>query len=563
MKSPKTAYSIGKNRQPSSYRRSLLSLLMQRLRSGLRFSTGYAFYSFSVILCLLSFAFLFSCSQPSPVREQLSRAEQVMETDSRAAALVLDSIDSSTLRGEEAALYAILRTQTDYKNYKPLTSDSLARIATDYYGTPLHKNYHAAMAWYTLGCVYSEKNDDINAINAYLQAIGLFPETTNLYFALAKQNLGIHYLNRQMLDDALNTFSSCKNQLIEAGDKKRLAYIDYYIALAFLYKEEFEKAKELFSDVWNNDNTSNFLKGEALLQLAKISLYDDKNYPETLNLVHRHIAFTDSTFMGVDNNMLGDIYFETARYDSAYWFYRQSLLYENEINTLCCNYKKLSETASLVGQTDSIASYVSSYTILLDSISEIRRTEEIASIQSKYLLETEQRRQSLHKRWSLAVFSFSIVLVSLLLFLWFIQRDRKRKSDYISLCDEVRQSKLKKYENIKETLDSCCSVFRMTAAFDMMTNIQTKQDFHVDKKVSNLIAHDINTCFASLRTSLKQEAPAINEKEFFYITCDYLGFDTNTTSFFLCSAYSTLTSMKSRLKKKMTPELYSLFFPKK
>ncbi|MBP5322772.1 MAG: hypothetical protein J6Y84_03120, partial [Bacteroidaceae bacterium] len=103
----------------------------------------------------ISLLFLLSCSHPSPVREQLSRAEQVMETDSRAAALVLDSIDSSALRGEDAALYAILRTQTDYKNYKPLTSDSLARIATDYYGTPFRKSYHAALAWYSLGCVYS------------------------------------------------------------------------------------------------------------------------------------------------------------------------------------------------------------------------------------------------------------------------------------------------------------------------------------------------------------------------------------------------------------------------
>ncbi|MBP5323715.1 MAG: hypothetical protein J6Y84_07985, partial [Bacteroidaceae bacterium] len=109
------------------------------------------FRPFSVILCLLSAAFLFSCSQPSPVREQLSRAEQMMETDSRAASAVLDSIDSSALRGEDAALYAILRTQTDYKRDIPLTSDSLARIATDYYGTSLHKDYHAAMAWYTLG----------------------------------------------------------------------------------------------------------------------------------------------------------------------------------------------------------------------------------------------------------------------------------------------------------------------------------------------------------------------------------------------------------------------------
>ncbi|MBO4590048.1 MAG: hypothetical protein J5698_03650 [Bacteroidaceae bacterium] len=42
----------------------------------------------SSLLCLLSIVFLLSCVK-SPVREQLERAEQVMETDSRAASDVI------------------------------------------------------------------------------------------------------------------------------------------------------------------------------------------------------------------------------------------------------------------------------------------------------------------------------------------------------------------------------------------------------------------------------------------------------------------------------------------
>ena len=92
-----------------------------------------------------------------------------METDSRAAALVLDSIDSSTLRGEEAALYALLKTQADYKGYKRLTSDSLPLIATHYYGTR-RKTERAALSQYYLGCAYGDMHRDLDAIDAAFAA---------------------------------------------------------------------------------------------------------------------------------------------------------------------------------------------------------------------------------------------------------------------------------------------------------------------------------------------------------------------------------------------------------
>ena len=107
----------------------------------------------------------------------------------------LDSIPFATLRGEARALYAILRTQADYKCYVPLTTDTLIRYATDYYNTD-RKNYRAAMAWYSLGCVNTELGDDAGAVEAYLQAQSLFPDTTVRYYQICYHKLGRHYLNK-------------------------------------------------------------------------------------------------------------------------------------------------------------------------------------------------------------------------------------------------------------------------------------------------------------------------------------------------------------------------------
>ena len=97
-------------------------------------------------LLLMAVIGLLSCRDTS-CRDALQRAEALMETDPHAARAVLDSIDPppappvregrlSPLRGSGKgvlALYALLRTQADYKCRVRLTSDSLPLVATNLY----------------------------------------------------------------------------------------------------------------------------------------------------------------------------------------------------------------------------------------------------------------------------------------------------------------------------------------------------------------------------------------------------------------------------------------------
>ena len=74
---------------------------------------------------------------------QLEQLEAQLDAAPDAVHLALDSIPLATLRGEARALYAILRTQADYKCYIPLTTDSLIRYATTYYNRS-RKSYRAS-----------------------------------------------------------------------------------------------------------------------------------------------------------------------------------------------------------------------------------------------------------------------------------------------------------------------------------------------------------------------------------------------------------------------------------
>ena len=136
----------------------------------------------------------------------LSRVERLMENDIEVADSLISAMNKPTgKRGR--ARYALLKTQIDYKLYRPALNENGIRIATDYYGRD-RKSFHAAMAWYSLGCVSAELGRDSTAADAYLTALRLFPDTLVRYYALAQQNLSYIYLEHYLDYESLSMFKA-------------------------------------------------------------------------------------------------------------------------------------------------------------------------------------------------------------------------------------------------------------------------------------------------------------------------------------------------------------------
>ncbi len=94
-----------------------------------------------VMYSLLLATLCVGCGKHGYMR-QLERLEAQLDTAPDVVRLALDSIPYVSLDEEERALYAILRTQADYKCYVPLTTDTLIRHATAYYSRN-RKSYRA------------------------------------------------------------------------------------------------------------------------------------------------------------------------------------------------------------------------------------------------------------------------------------------------------------------------------------------------------------------------------------------------------------------------------------
>ena len=570
-----------------------------------------------VIVLLCSIAGLTSCrdaghpsvrrSDEKAVRAALVRAEALMESDPHAARALLDSIayphplpkgkaypqplpkgngvasggNQSPLLKEgtgEAAYYAWLRTQIDYKCDVPLTSDSLARIATDYYGTPRRPDYHAAMAWYTLGCVYKEIDDDINGTDAFLKAKSLFPDTLIRYYALAEQNLGIHYLNRHMTREAAHEFQSSKQNLIRLGDSTTVAFLDLSLARCCLYREDYASAKEWLERVLRNPHASQYVFTVAHFEMAKVETYFTHDYAKALGYIDYDIRHTtNKKELAGTYSLKATTLQKQGSLDSAWHYYHRSLECQSRITTFAYVYRQMAILAPQLGKADSIAYYVRGYHTYIDSLYIISNQQAIRQVMNDHRVEMEQQRlEENHRRILYIVVVF--VLVTLLFLLFTENRHKKR---LFALQYAIRQSNIELMNKTTQPEESDTVLFSSEAIADPDTYAKL---FHLGKKLfptklldnlerlkvisggeeSERICQDylsaVDNAFVELMMLLRTACPSLNKKELVYIISRMLRIDEGLIRIIQGSSKSAFRTRKTRIKEKLSNEFAEKLF---
>lgn len=148
----------------------------------------------TLLLCFLTFS-IAGCREGKDTAATLTEAEALMYTSPDSALQMLEAIPHpERLTGREQADYALLLTQARSRCRITSTSDSLIRIATDYY---LHtdNNNRKATAFLYLGDVYMDMKKYTEAIVPLKQAEEALEDTEFRIQSLVYSNLG--YLNRK------------------------------------------------------------------------------------------------------------------------------------------------------------------------------------------------------------------------------------------------------------------------------------------------------------------------------------------------------------------------------
>ena len=526
---------------------------------------------FAHILILLAvLPTCFGCGGHQATNPRLTQAESLLSSDPHAALVLLDSLQSAGLKSKkDIALYALLRTQAEYKCYIVPETDSLIRIATDYYGDR-KKGYHAALSWYTLGCVYSEWQDDAAAVEAYLKAKPLFPDTLSRYYILCNQNLGIHYLNRRMYRQAFEALNACRRGAVQTGDSATVAFADYHAALAHLYPSDYAEAKVLFSRVLSNPKSTPLTRTTTYLQLAKIEFYQNKDCTRARYYLHLNEAgVTDTTTLGANYSLRGDICCELQQPDSAYYWYRRSLACQSELFTDCWNYHQLAELAPRLGINDSIPAYIRRYTLLADSVRAAEQQAEISEAYSQQQM--EENRRALTRRATRILFTVIALalLVALLAGLAFLLRDRQRKIYYLRLQDELKQNRREsltipeadREELLRRKLDICCRMFRSTpSARLLLGRSAAAETLTFSAAERTRIVSDVTDSFVDVMLDVKNESPQLSEQDLLFCALSALRCSPRAQAECLLLSPTTLRTRKYRLKEKLPAELFALFF---
>ena len=475
----------------------------------------------TVIYSLLLATLLVGCGGRLSMR-QLEQLEAQLDTAPALVRLALDSIPFASLGDEARALYAILHTQADYKCYVPLTTDTLIRYATDFYNRN-RKSSRAAMAWYSLGCVYSELGDDAGAVDAYLQAQSLFPDTTVRYYGLCYYKLGRHYLNKDMADEALAAYTAYHN-VAEGYDH---LYADIGLAQAYIHNKQPEQAREILEKLLLYREEIDTLSLKTILfDLGKIEYTFSKDYDKTDAYFNQLIALSGSDEVDATYWFKGSIAESRGHSDSARYYYEKAMQGYDEV------YLQYNCARSLLYLTlDSIVhpelyGYIKRFEQTSDSINRIERRTEIDEIHTAHQIELQQRELvQRHQRFIfIGVCLLAVIVIGVLLI------ERCRKLHYLRLQKELRHNQAriyKMYESIEEKRDNgsltreqivvlyrdnlakSIVLFKNNRWADRLQHLSEQRSKDVPSftiKEREQLAEALEHCFVNVITNLRDEA---------------------------------------------------------
>ena len=529
---------------------------------------------------LLIFVLAVSCRDKGTYRD-LQYVEQLLETDAAAADSILATISlSDNMR--DRAYYAILKTQADYKNYITAQDDSLILTATAYYGAG-KKDYHAAMAWYSLGCVYTDMGNDHSAVSAYIKAKDLFPDTLVRYYALTEQNLGQHYLNQMMFDLSLSNLNACLKNSLRLHDNVLTSNARYLIALNALYQADYPVADSLFNVLLKDPHASSLRSRQCYMNLAKIYLHGYKDYSKAMYYIERYLyELKDPSEIGIGYSVKADIFFDSEQYDSAYLYYGKSMECPEELYTVCDNSGKLAVLSIMKGYPDDALGYMQLHDQLIDSIYDMRKDIAIEDVIRNHVIMLKDSETRYRNR-RLIIINTSLLAILIMVYLLYLsnrsnriarmqirQRDQARSNSIEIMKAHMldapfndrnlsRESILKMY---KEKLEVCKEMFRNTDAHSCLSSKLLNNDLSFSADERTAIINQISESFIDTILDMNIEIENLVREDIVICILSSLNFSNRFISAFINLSESGVRKRKLRLIEKSGKDFIELFISK-
>ena len=367
------------------------------------------------------------------INASLLQIEQLMYERPDSAWKILQHMPSiSQLRKEEQALHALLFTQAQYKNYIPVKSDSLLRIAEAYYRTS-SDSLHKAWTLFYLAQYYRDSDEKEKALSYFQQANIASRNIENNQF---KFLLNLHWAglltNEDAYEKGIEKYQTANRYAILLKDTLKQINLYGKWGWCCLLKEEDERADSLFNvGLTLSATTKDRIYDKYLLNRLSLTARERKDYKRALELVNRSLSLAkDSTELYPLWNNKGEILLEMNQYDSAH-FYLSKDTRDYDPYFKATHYLNWSIYEEKIKNLPKALEYSKRYAELLDTIYQERLDSKVANLQHKYdysLIQSENKllkikRQRLYI--SLTAICMAVLTVAVIFF--YKRREEKRK----------------------------------------------------------------------------------------------------------------------------------------
>lgn len=366
-------------------------------RNRLRIFMSKLLYILIACTALLNIQCSGNGKEKTPLPE-LVHAESVMFDHPDSALHILEhmSMPSARWDKENHALWCLLTSQAKVKQLMKISSDSLVRIAYDYY-KPTNNARRRAMSALYMGDINYELGNIEEAMQYYLEGKTEVEKTDDYKTGyLIMFSLGKLYLFRNFADYALEACTAAYDYAVKDSNKRYQMTALRYLARSYCLTNELTKAIDTYNQC-----------ASLALELGlgtdryyyKIQTEIALVYSNSGNLEKSLILSKSLPVEYQSSLLIGSNYLMLNQYDSAYLYLNRALNTDN-VYTKKETYRNLYRLGDIPQYHKYLKTYCDSLLFFTDSVMSLDKGKEIIAYKEKYdhqKLIAEQQRLKLEK----------------------------------------------------------------------------------------------------------------------------------------------------------------------
>ena len=387
---------------------------------------------------------------------------------------ILEKIRIERVRGRKnKAKYALLYSQALDKNYIDVESDSIIRVARDYYA---HRgsNEERAQAFYYYGIVANNAGDIDEAMKAFIPARIYAEKTDNEYVkGLIYSAIGNLYYDQNSLAEAIEQFDKAEESFIKTGRLMnqfvtvyRKANIHNLLNNSRESLSNLQKAESLARQL---NDTAQILNLNLSVVLWKIKNNYNDYYAYKHSLFKLYASYNNSNIPISHYIALGKLHSKLGDIDSANYYLTNALINKKILTVDDIGiYATLSQNEKNANNFEKALEYRELYNNLSDSLMVEENKNRIEKLEQKYKAQYFQRSyEILEAKHKLQKVSNSLIMilttiiggVVLFLYRYIMMRNNQKIEEYrlyIEDVDSNYDNLTLKYKHLKELAASQC-----------------------------------------------------------------------------------------------------------